>query len=471
MRTSIRDLVWRGIQAANPWWATGSVPAARTRPYRRHAFRPIYDLLRQRERGRGIVLLGPRRVGKTVLLHQVVEQLLEDGVHPASICLISVDDVALRDRELGALMDLVDARMPCPSGVRFLLLDEVQHSPSWARWLKRLADRRDPVVFLATGSSATALLHGGQDSGVGRWRELTLFPWSFREHVQLTRPADPVFERMDRALADPELRDRPWQVHTTEADILRLDAALVDYLLRGGFPEAAEAEDLVEARRRLRQDILDRSLGRDIVDAMNADPRTLERMFLRICLHPGGLWNTSEVSRDLGISRPSVTRYLDILERAFLVFRFPNLHSPVRGQPRVYLVAPSLRQALLGLTAEHLETPEEWGRMAENAMAATLVGTRPTATHIGFWRRGNDECDGVCVDPPGAEYIEVKRSGRRAVRGLRRAREAVGLPGPMWVLSRAARAERLDSGPVRLSLAAWLYQQDAAEGGTLRIRM
>ena len=295
---------------------------------------------------------------------------------------------------------------------------------------------------------------------------------SFREHAQLRPPAGGPLERVDELVADPA-RSPDWPLAIPDGEAARLEAALIDYLLRGGFPEAALAPDLVEARRRLRQDILDRALGRDIVDAVAAEPRVLERMFLRICLNPGGLWNSSEVARDLGVSRPLVSRYLDILERAFLVFRLPNLASPVKGQPKVYLVAPSLRQALLGMDERHLQTPEEWGRMAENAMATALIGTRPDATAIGFWRRGNAECDGVVLDPAaGAEYVEVKRGRKRATRGIERAREALRAEGPAWVLSRTGRAEVLAPGTtLRVPLAAWLYQQDAAAGGTLRVKL
>lgn len=170
------DLAWRGIVDANPWWQTGSVPVSRGASYRRHAFATIYRALRATEGGRGIVVLGPRRVGKTVLLHQVVEDLLTEGVEPARICFLALDDVALRDADFGELLSLIETRKPARSQPRILLLDEVQHASDWAGWLKRLTDRRDPYAFLATGSSATALRRGGQDAGFGRWREMTLYP-------------------------------------------------------------------------------------------------------------------------------------------------------------------------------------------------------------------------------------------------------------------------------------------------------
>lgn len=264
----------------------------------------------------------------------------------------------------------------------------------------------------------------------------------------------------------------------------RLDAALIDYFVRGGFPEIATEADPREARRKLRQDILDRALGRDITDVANVDTRLLERLFVRICMNPGGLWNEVEAGRDLQISRPTAARYLQILEEAFLVFRLPNLASQVKGQPKIYLVAPSMRQALLSLDENDVRRPDDWGRIAENAVAAAAVGTNPDARQVGFWRKA-DECDVVILRSRASDLIEVKRSGQKALRGIDRAALALGLSGHAsaqqrgigYILCREISGFEIEhaseSGiPVlKQSVAAWLYSCDAHAGGTLRVRV
>ena len=127
MDSHIADFIWRGIQAANPWWRTGTVPKERSPEFRRHAFHGIHAALQSCEVGRGVVVLGPRRVGKTVIAHQLVEQLLADGISPNEVCYIALDDVALRGRDIGDLIGLLESRNPAPAGrPRFLLLDEVR---------------------------------------------------------------------------------------------------------------------------------------------------------------------------------------------------------------------------------------------------------------------------------------------------------------------------------------------------------
>jgi predicted AAA+ superfamily ATPase len=481
------EQVWDGILDANPWWSTGQVPSPRTREFHREAFPAIYEALQRADRGRGIVLLGPRRIGKSILLHQIAARLLADGVEPKRVVLLALDDVALRGAVLGRLRVLVRIRMPLPPDTeRWLLLDEIQHAPSWAGWLKRLADRRDPWRFFATGSSATALRHGGQDAGLGRWREMVLYPWSFREHVRF-RGVDDLGGRalatLDEAIAEARtslegsiepLPTLPvsWSPRAARA----LDEALVDYLVRGGFPEVLEQSDPCEAQRQLRQDILDRALGRDVVDVEAVDTRALERLFLRICQHPGGLWNASQVGSDIGISRPTVARYLAILERAFLVFSLSNLASPVRGQPKVYLVAPSLRAALLHLDHERMRAPTNWGPAVENLVATTLLTRRDTAARIGFWRYGRDEVDGVLIGSDGdAQLIESKTGKPGALKALTACAAALDLEparSTAVVVVRDASlcrgfAEPAFRAAAIVQVTQWLWSWQATFGGTL----
>jgi uncharacterized protein len=122
---------------------------------------------------------------------------------------------------------------------------------------------------------------------------------------------------------------------------------------------------------------------------VNVDARTLERMFLHICIHPRGLWNEAEMARELGITRPTVSKYLGILEQAFLVFRLPNLANAVRGQPKVYLVAPALRQALLAPDEDVVHEPNEWGLLAENTVVAPAMSMRDAGALWLYGQRGD----------------------------------------------------------------------------------
>ena len=477
-------MTWAGLQSANPWWDEAQVPVSLAPRFEREAVAPIFAALQAAEPGRGLVVLGPRRVGKSTIAYQIVRKLLAAGVAAHDVCFMAFDDPALKFEPLGSLLDLYEARVPKrASETRYLILDEVQFADDWALWLKRLADRKLPYRFLATGSAATALKKGGAP-GLGRWRELVLYPFSFREFTRLRGAETWTFKKHDaieaieaRFSAESRQRAFPFAAEIEALEELgpppadetaRLQSALEEYLLRGGFPELARVDDLREARRRLRQDILERALGRDLLDVAQVDdPRTLERMFLRICRSPGCLWNETDVSKDLGITRPTVTRYLRHLEDSYLVFRLPNLARRERGQPKIYLVDSALRQALLGIDRAALVQPEIYGPVLENAVASALMASRPAGASVGFWRDGKWECDAVLEVPGTAPWLyEVKRSAdaRHDLEGLRRAGEALAGPKGPFVGAllhggaRGTAAIRLSGGHVvEQHPATWLY--------------
>jgi len=420
-------LIWTGLETSNPWWATGKVPFALDLPFKREIFPGALKELTSLEPGRGMAIVGPRRVGKSILMFQIISELLKNGENPKNILCISLDDPTLKFQSLENLLDLFEARFPPPTEEpRYLFIDEVQYAEDWSLWLKKIADRKRPYRFFVTGSAATMLHKGGQDAGLGRWWERVLYPFSFREFVRLRGVKAWSFDLHDKTNALFQEMSSKSKVDTKDlmkrhrnilkemgpipADELnRLQGALEEFLLRGGFPELINVEDLREARRRLRQDILDRALGRDLLDMYQVDdPWALERMFLRVCHHPGGLWNESEVSKDIGITRPTAARYLMYLEKSYLVFTIPNFAKPYKGRRKVYLVDPALRQALLGIEKAGLLDPNNWGPALENAVLSALNASRLPGWHIGFWLEGGRECDAVRLSDLWGSFIQVK---------------------------------------------------------------
>jgi hypothetical protein len=147
-----------------------------------------------------------------------------------------------------------------------------------------------------------------------------------------------------------------------------------------------------------------------------------------------------------------------------------------------------MRQALLALDERDVRQPDDWGRIAENAVVASAVGTNPDARQIGFWRK-QEECDVVILQSEGVElgsFIEVKRSGERAIRGIDRAAVALGYGGPTSKARHRGlgvilcRDNPEQSFPVteeslmnviKQPVAQWLYLQRDNAGGTLRIRV
>ena len=136
------------LEAQNPWWVAGQVPAAMRDTVPRRLTPSVAAGLSP---DLATVVLGPRRVGKTVLLHQVVRRLLEGGVAPRSIVYLSADDPLLGPTAtlLEELLAFVEERLLGGSGeVVYVLVDEVHVIADWPLWVKRSIDRGRPLVWL-----------------------------------------------------------------------------------------------------------------------------------------------------------------------------------------------------------------------------------------------------------------------------------------------------------------------------------
>jgi len=179
------------VRDANPWWrgeALSGVP-----PFRRWAFGPVVESLRQ-GLSPATVLRGPRQIGKTTLLNQVVGELLGDGVKPERIFRLQFDDLPDLKRLSMPLIDLVDwysknilhqtlNQAANENQSPFLLLDEVHNLADWAPQLKHLVDI-GRVRSLVTGSSALRI-EAGRDSLAGRITTLEMGPLLLREIGEL----------------------------------------------------------------------------------------------------------------------------------------------------------------------------------------------------------------------------------------------------------------------------------------------
>ena len=126
-------------------------------------------------RGKAIILFGPRQVGKTTILRQLLE------TKPAEVLLLNCDEADVRE----LLTNATSTRLKAVVGNhRIVIVDEAQRVPDIGITLKLFTDQVEQVQVIATGSSALELANQTQESLTGRKYEFMLFPLSFGEMVQ-----------------------------------------------------------------------------------------------------------------------------------------------------------------------------------------------------------------------------------------------------------------------------------------------
>jgi hypothetical protein len=188
------------------------------------------------------------------------------------------------------------------------------------------------------------------------------------------------------------------------------------YLLVGGFPETALLSEVSLCQRLLREDVVDRVLKRDIPFLQGIRrPRDLERVFLYLCIHTGGIFGVKTCADALEVSPTTVSRYLEALEAAHLVYLLPPLPNGgkkvLRARHKVYLADAALRNAVLLRGEDILANPLEMGMVVETTVLRHLHARYyRDLTQIGYWRDSatDREVDMVVRTPAELIPVEVK---------------------------------------------------------------
>ncbi len=127
----------------NPWWLEGSIPKRLDAMQRRAYFEPFFALATKWEINRAVILLGPRRVGKTVMVHHLVKRLIDMGFKPDRIMYVSIETPTYTNQSLQFFVDLHTKSCAVDKEERrVVIFDEVQYLPDWERHLKNVSRQK-----------------------------------------------------------------------------------------------------------------------------------------------------------------------------------------------------------------------------------------------------------------------------------------------------------------------------------------
>ncbi|MBM4090524.1 MAG: ATP-binding protein [Planctomycetes bacterium] len=353
-----------------------------------------------------VVLTGPRRAGKTWLLRHLFPK--------ATYQLFEDPDVVLRFRHdpQGFLDEL---RLPA-------VLDEIQHVPEVFAFVRSRIDRapRRTGRWFLTGSQESGLMRNVTETLAGRAAILQLWPMSVRETAKVS-------------------------------------------LLRGGYPE-------VLARPRSsplwRSSYLQTYLERDVRAISNVqDLMTFRRFLALVASRHGQVMNKTDLAAPLGMSVPSVGRWLDILEATAQILIVPpyfeNLGKRIIKSPKIYIADSGLACHLLGIDSQaELRKSPFRGALFEGFVAAEIIKAQVNAGRRRELYYFRDQ-QGLEVD-----FVLPRRGG-----GLRlvetKASKTVtpGMAGPLRRLAEAWKQRSGTRGPVEM----WLVHEAPQQGSPSRV--
>ncbi|HQJ59665.1 MAG TPA: ATP-binding protein, partial [bacterium] len=309
------------------------------------------------KKGRVLVIFGPRQVGKTTLLKNFLSKThlkyrLDNG-----------ED--FRIAELFSSRD-PDRISEYAKGYELVVIDEAQKIPDAGSGLKMLIDNNPDLMVIATGSSSFDLAGTVGEPLTGRKRTLTMFPVS---QIELSE----MFNRYD-------LKDM-----------------LEEFLIYGSYPEVVEAKSKDE-KSRIVTELTHSYLLKDIIafDRIK-NSRVIFDLLRLLAFQTGSEVSLSEIAKNLGIDGKTVGRYIDILEKSFVIFRLTgfsrNLRKEIVKKNKYYFYDTGIRNALIA-NFNPLDIRNDAGELWENFVLIERFKRNTYKNEIlnsYFWRTWNQQ--------------------------------------------------------------------------------
>lgn len=374
------------LRVENPWWTENEIANYYSQMRPRLYLDIFYPLVRDTEVRRALILMGPRRVGKTVMLYHTIQRLIDDGVSPQSIIYISVETPIYNKILLEQLFNLAKQALgKADSKERFFVFfDEIQYLKDWEVNLKSLVDTYHNVKFIASGSAAAELKKRSDESGAGRFTDFNLPPLTFYEYVHLKEYGQLMYP-VEIEWANGTI------VGNSTIDIAKVNKLFIDYINYGGYPEVVFSQRIQENPGQfIRHDIIDKVLLRDLPSLYGiTDVQELNSLFTMIAYHSGSQFSYEGLSKESGVKKELLRKYIQYLEAAFLVKKIRRADDTAKAYQRevlfkLYLTNPSLRCALFQPIDEN---DEVIGNMVETAVYAQWIPRNANITYAN-WNEG-----------------------------------------------------------------------------------
>jgi predicted AAA+ superfamily ATPase len=393
----------------NPWWDTAAQRriAFETTP-RRQYFASFLQTVMDNSVRRAVVLMGPRRVGKTVMVYHAIKALLDQHIPAKQILYVSLETPIYTGLSLERILNYFQESFGHERDANlFVFFDEIQYLKQWEVHLKSLVDSYPDYKFIATGSAAAALRLKSQESGAGRFSDYVLPPLTFAEYLMFTEQQEELIQSCDKVENGVQKTDYRC------GNIAKLNQEFVNYLNYGGYPEAVFSATIrQDPQQYIKSDIIDKVLLRDLPSLYGiSDIQELNRLFTTIAYNTGNEISLESLSKSSGVAKNTIRRYLEYLEAAFLIKRVERLDQNAKRFKRanffkVYLTNPSMRAALFGqIDAES----DAMGELTETAIFSQWQHSKNSNLYYARWNGGEVDIIYLSSSTQNAEWaIEVK---------------------------------------------------------------
>jgi len=383
--TEREQTILRGLHAQNEWWTTSKVRPTLLKPFKRRDFYVYRKKLIDPADDKILAIIGPRQVGKTTTLFQLIEDLMKSGVNPRRILYNTFDypypDMLSKNpfHDILSIYSTSILRQPLQNLTRknriYVFLDEICKLEKWSKLLKGWYDMKYSIKFIITDSSASDIQYGSSESLVGRIDPAIMVPIKFMDYIRYHWTEDPTKRIVDINSIGLNMRES-FKIGMSRKNSKNIYQAfleayqnlipyeqdikirLQEYLLKDGYPELLDIEDLNICAKKLR-DYLSLTLQKDLMRIYDIrNPKKLDQLTFLLAHQSTKLINCANTAKTLGMRIETVKDYIQYLQHIFLIdtleYYTRGASARVRKQPKIYFTNVGLRNALLGTLNERL---------------------------------------------------------------------------------------------------------------------
>lgn len=435
MEERLRQLLYK----QNPWWEGKefSVPE-----FERDK---LAELLKYAKHKQIIAVTGLRRVGKTVLLKQIIKKFLLE-TKGKNICYISLDDIDFQKYDVvwEAVNYFLDGSDQTKK--RILFIDEIQKLNNFPDLLKTLYDSEENLKIYVSGSSSLEMKKY-RESLAGRILTFQIPVLSYKEFVR--------YAGLKPEISWGEGLIREYD-HYFAPNKKRYEKLFIEYLERGAFPELLEEKDEEYIKKYIKESVIEKTIA-DISRNAKTNEQTIYELLRMLCAANAQLFEFQSIAGNLKINRNQAGEYITLLEKSFLIkiaYNYTaNVPKQIRTNKKQYIVHPSIIFALTGQPFSSLEAGEIAGHIIESITATAFEKTS-------FWRTPQkDEVD-IILEGKKPLPIEVKyqtKINSEDIRSIKKFCEKYEVSEALMVTRDQTEKKRI-GGIVVTYLPAWLIQ-------------
>ena len=366
----------------NPWWE-------RKKPIvpdkKRSEYLALWAALKDKQI---TAIIGPRRIGKSVLMQQLIQQLIDEKTDPKNILFAQLDEPLFETEKISLINRLIDVYVKyiltrdldnLPEKI-YIFLDEIQHIEKWSEVLKSYYDKRYRIKFIVSGSSAAGITRGSSESLAGRMSLNLINTLKFADYLKF-RNVNEEFDNISSklqslitALESGYIADLSKTLNESYAKIAphqrQIETMLFEFMVKGGYIELVEIEDYNKCAQYLK-DLLQLVIYKDIVKVFGVrNPKNIEDLMLYLASHSAELFSETSASPKLKMKQETIGGYIDYLEETFLItscmIYSKNRAKQLRNPKKIYISDTGVRNVLNGTySPKALLDARDIGLMAE----------------------------------------------------------------------------------------------------------